>query len=349
MKPIGHVIRTFRNAAIAALGGYTDQVISDAEAQAAGDYGDRSAAIFESVASTYERAFAQGRLTGGDAGMQAAVTPALLARVGRCLIESGEFLADVHRAGERWLIRPAIAWEIVGGKQSDDPDDWVYRLNAALPDGSNILRERPRSRVLHVVTRAGASAPYQGRGLWPLARNTADLAAASESRLKEELSATVGQVIAWPGTVVQDQIDEVKRGLKSKRGRLAMVRQKAGEGRLNTIQETRIGANPPEQMAVLRGQSAELLAGAAGIPPGLVRGGRGAELREAIRTYLFMTVLPLGGLLSAELSRVFRADVQLEFSRLTAADLGGRARAAKQLTDAGVDLERALSLAGFSE
>lgn len=345
-----NLARRFLNAIGGSQDGYTEQQVAEAEARAEGTYGDRSAAIFEAIASSHERAFSQGRLTGGDARMRAAVQPALLACVGRSLVERGEFVADVARMGGRWLIRPAVAWEIVAGQTSDDPEAWRYRLTAATPGGAQIVRERPHSMVIHVVTRASPNAPYCGRGLWPLTRNTGDAVGASEARLKEELAAATGQVLGWPGVVTDDQGKAIKAKIKGLRGGVAVPRHKGGmNGRAEQVQALRIGANPPEQLGVLRGQSAELLALAAGIPGSMVRGGRGSEQRESLRVLLFMTILPLAGLVSAELSRVFRADVQLEFSRLTAADLGGRARAAKQLTDAGVDLERALSLAGFSE
>ena len=346
-----NLARRFLNAIGGSQDGYTEQQVAEAEARAEGTYGDRSAAIFEAIASSHERAFSQGRLTGGSEGMRAAVHPALLAWVGRSLVERGEFLADVARLGGRWLIRPAVAWEIVAGQTSDDPEAWRYRLTAATPGGAQIVRERPHSMVIHVVTRASPNAPYCGRGLWPLTRNTGDAVGASEARLKEELSAKTGQLLDWPGAGGSDAKKDVKAKLKTLRGGVAIptLPQSLNRAGRQQVSALRIGANPPEQLGVLRGQSAELLALAAGIPGSMVRGGRGSEQRESLRVLLFMTILPLAGLVSAELSRVFEADVQLEFSRLTAADLGGRARAAKQLTDAGVDLERALSLAGFSE
>ena len=346
----GRYLRGVFNA-LGGRGDYTDQVTAAAEAQAAGLSGDRRAAIFEAIAGTMERAFAQGRLAGGDERMRAAVSPAILAGVGRCLVDRGEWAAVVERVRGSWLIRPAASWEIVGGQRSDNPDDWTYRLHCQAP-GAQILRNRPRRSVAHVITRASAAAPYIGRGLWGLVANTADAVAASESRLREELAAVTGHLVAPEGVRTKEQQKEVKEDLQGLRGGLGVLRSRLnphGGQRAGGFNVHRIGANPPEQLGVLRGQSAELMALAAGLPGSFVRGGRGSEQRESLRLFLFVTLTALGGLLSAELSRVFGEPVTLEFSRLTAADLGGRARAVKQLTDAGVDLERALSLSGFRE
>ena len=351
MNPlVSRIGRAFANFG-QAIGGYTEQVTAAAEADASGGAFARHTAICEAISSSHERAFSQGRLVGGDASMRAAVSPGLLGLVGRTLIETGEFVGDVDRTADgRWRIRPAAGWLITGGGQSDDPMDWTYRLTAPAPAGT-IERTVPRDRVVHVTVRADISAPHAGRGLWGLTRHTADAASASEMRLKEELSAVVGQVFSHPGTVNADQSKTVKDKLRQLKGGIAMITQKPGmDGRgQQQMQALRIGPNPPETLAVLRGQTAELLALSSGLPGSFVRGGRGSEQRESLRVMLFLTILPLAGLLSAELSRVFQDDVSLEFSRLTAADLSGRARAVKQMVDAGVDLERSLSLAGFSE
>ena len=328
---------------------YTGRRTAEATDRASGAFSGQ-VAIVEAIAGTLERSFAQGRLVGGSPKMRAAVHPQLLAGAGRSLIERGEWVASVDRVRNGvWLIRPG-SWEIVGGADSDDPADWIYKIQCPTPAG-HIERERPRARVVHVVARADVlNSPHTGRSLASLTKETQDAVVASERRLKEELSAVTGQVMAHPGVITSDQHKTVKARLESLRGGIALVKQKQGMDRaVQTMQSERIGANPPEQLGFLRGQSAELLALAAGIPSSFVRGGRGSEQRESLRIFLFMCVLPLAGMLGAELRRVFDADVELEFSRLNAADLSGRARSAKLLTEAGVSLDRALSLTGFNE
>ena len=282
--------------------------------------------------------------------MRAAVTPQLLGGAGRSLIERGEWVAAVDRVRNGvWLIRPG-SWEIVRGGDSDDPADWVYKIQCPTPNG-HIERERPRERVIHVVARSDVlNSPHTGRSLASLTKETQDAVVASEQRLKEELRAVTGQILAHPGVINTDQGRTVKQELAKLKGGVALIKQKQGMDRaVQTMQAERIGADPPEQLGFLRGQSAELLALAAGIPGSFVRGGRGSEQREALRVFLFMCVLPLAGMVGAELRRVFGEDVELEFSRLNAADLSGRARSAKLLTEAGVSLDRALSLTGFNE
>ena len=349
MNPRALIGRVFANLG-EAIGGYTEQVTGAAESQAGGGAFSGRIAIVEAIAGTLERSFAQGRLTGGSPKMRAAVTPQLLAGAGRSLIERGEWVAAVDRVRNgQWLIRPG-SWEIVGGVESDDPADWIYKIRSAAPRG-HIERERPRERVIHVVARADVlNSPHTGRSLASLTKETQDAVVASERRLKEELRAVTGQLVMHPGVITSDQHKTVKERLETLRGGVALIKQKQGMDRaVQTMQAERIGADPPEQLGFLRGQSAELLSLAAGIPGSFVRGGRGSEQREALRVFLFMCVMPLAGMVGAELRRVFDADVELEFSRLNAADLSGRARSAKLLTEAGVSLDRALELTGFTE
>ena len=79
------------------------------------------------------------------------------------------------------------------------------------------------------------------------------------------------------------------------------------------------------------------------------RGG-GTSLREAYRRFLHATVAPLGELVQDELRDKLDAPaLSLNFDRLFAADLSGRARAFQSLVSGGMDVERAATLGGLME
>ena len=73
----------------------------------------------------------------------------------------------------------------------------------------------------------------------------------------------------------------------------------------------------------------------------------GTFLRESLRQFLHLSVGPLARRLERELSNKLDADVQLDFTRLQASDIQGRARSAATLVKAGMTIDEALVAAGF--
>jgi len=342
--------RSFRAAWAGGGGGnYTDSLLDEAQAEADGGGEIAGLAAAEAVAGLYERAFAQGRAAGGEAAHRAAVTPGLLAQAGRALIVSGEVCWHVRERGRRWLISPACGWEIVAGAESDDPARWRYKLTIPTPAGS-ISREVASAHVAHVAIRGSASAPWWGRSVWQRAHNTARAAAMSERRLREELNAHTGQVAIWPGAGTADQIREIRRGLTQRQGQIAFVSQNRMNDAGGGPKILRVGASPPAEIREIREQSTRLLGAAAGIGAGLISPAASTQSQQAaIRAFLYTVILPLGGLVGAELARCFGADdFELRFQRLAAADLQARASAARRLADVAGNRE-ALDLAGFYE
>ena len=86
---------------------------------------------------------------------------------------------------------------------------------------------------------------------------------------------------------------------------------------------------------------------AAGIPPGMVSPSATANAsREALRQFLWLTISPVVGLVSAELARL-GLDPKIDLSQLNASDLAGRARALKGLIESGLPKADARRLTGL--
>ena len=73
----------------------------------------------------------------------------------------------------------------------------------------------------------------------------------------------------------------------------------------------------------------------------------GTGQREGFRRFLNLTLMPLGAIVASELSEKLDVPVGLNWDRLQASDLSGKARAFSSMVKAGLDLEKAASLAGL--
>ena len=86
--------------------------------------------------------------------------------------------------------------------------------------------------------------------------------------------------------------------------------------------------------------------GAYGIPSSIH--GTGGSARESYRQFLSSTIQPLAKLVVEELAdKLDTPTLSLDFTELRAADISSRARAYKQLTDAGMDAAKAASVTGL--
>ena len=124
---------------------FTDAVVS---ALAAGAAGTRRAGVagrlpLEAAAGAVARGLSSARVEGAPATVTAALTPAVLALIGRNLIRRGEsvHLIEVER-GALALV-PAGSWDVAGGWREDD---WRYRLDLFGPSG-NVTRLAPAGAV----------------------------------------------------------------------------------------------------------------------------------------------------------------------------------------------------------
>ena len=112
---------------------------------------------------------------------------------------------------------------------------------------------------------------------------------------------------------------------------------------------SRIGADPPEALIQLAEFSSREVFNAIGIPIGLMSDSTpGTGQREAFRRFA-ATLLGMSRVTEAELSSKLESETKLDFARLMSSDVVAKSRAAGSLVKAGVEVERALVLAGLAE
>ena len=310
----------------------------------------------EMAASTVGKALALSSVSPSD-NRTSGLTPSLLASIGRQLVVRGEcvFVIEI-RAGAIRLI-PASSFDVSG--DSLFPEDWTYRCDVSSPSASRTLT-RPYDAVLHFRYSYDPGSPWRGVGPLTRARLTAALAANLESGLGNQASAPTGQLIPVPDpgagdTEADDPLSSLKDDLARIGGGTMLLETTAGawgDGKAiaprSDWEQKRIGFDPSKESGLIREQAALAVLSACGIPPSLVsEKAEGTGQREGFRRFLNLTLMPLGAIVASELSEKLDVPVGLNWDRLQASDLSGKARAFSSMVKAGLDLEKAASLAGL--
>ena len=246
-------------------------------------------AALETSAGLWSRGFASAELSPSIA----AVTPSVLACVGRELVRRGESLWAVDVRGGQLTLTPAGSWDVAGGA---DPKTWFYRLDLFGPSG-NKTRIYPAASVLHFKYATDPERPWHGISPLGYARLSGKLAANLELRLGEEASAPTGSLLPVPADGGSggddDPLASLKADLGGLQGSVALIETTSaawGEGRGAAPQSDwkpqRMGANPPATLAELRGAAAMDVLAACGVPPGLASDkAEGSGQREAWRRF----------------------------------------------------------------
>ena len=295
----------------------------------------------ETVVGLWGRAFASATVT--PAGLVAdALTPRVLATMGRDLSEYGESVWEIELDHGRMALAHASAYEIEGMRE------WSYKLDHAYPDGV-VSRSLPASRVVHLRYGEHASQPWKGIGPLRQASTTRRLTANLETRLADESSARSGYLLPVPSVSAELQAD-----LNRLKGKTVLVESTTGawgEGQgqapMRDFEPRRVGFDPPEALDALRlGVNRSLLL-AAGVPAAML-GGDANEIREGYRQFLHGTIQPVAKMVLGELrEKLDTPDLNLKFDDLMASDISGRARAFGSLVTGGMDVERAAALSGL--
>ena len=151
-----------------------------------------------------------------------------------------------------------------------------------------------------------------------------------------------------------DPLAMLKADIAKARGKAAFLETTAagwGGGRSGAPQRdwmaSRLGPNPPAALAEIRRDAFAAVVAACGASPALFADGAdGTAQREALRRWHLGTVLPLAGMVEAELARKLEAPIRLRFDNY-ALDLQARAAALAKLVDAGMARTEALSVVGL--
>ena len=244
-------------------------------------------------------------------------------------------------------LTQAASWKVRGGTR---PETWTYQLELPLPSGKVAKRTLQAESVLHVRYATRPSAPWAGISPLGMASETQALATWIERRLAEEASTATSYVLPLPEAA---DVDALKADIKSGRGRLHIVDTTStgwGDGTAAAPQRdwksNRLGADPPDSLGKLRSDVKADIFGAYGIPSSIH--GTGGSARESYRQFLSSTIQPLAKLVVEELAdKLDTPTLALDFTELRAADIASRARAFKQLVDAGMDPAKAAQVAGL--
>ena len=322
-----------------------DAILAGAAGNSSGSSG--ATAALEMAASRWARALATARAS------DPAITPALLADIGRALCTRGEVVYDLVVDPVRGLqFIPACDWSVFGDANRAT---WWYRLTMAGPSSTYTV-ERPAQGVAHFLYSFDARQPWRGIGPLGWASATGSLAGHVEGALRDEASGPRGSIVPLPeNTKAQDGL---KAGFAALRGGLALPETTSGGhgDRAQSPQRDwrveRLGANPPSALVALRQAVEVSVLSACGVPGSMAIGlNDGVAMRESYRQFLHLLVRPLGKLVAATFSEVLGQPVTLQFDDLGAADIQSRARAWRQLAgrEASMAEAEASRIVGFTE
>ena len=332
-------------------GGYTEALESLIIAQAGGDTTatpDKLAAR-EIALGLWGRAFASAEVS--PAGPVAdGIGAAVKVNIARQLLSCGEAVYQFSVEDGALVLSPCSEWKVTGGP---DPASWIYEIERRGPSTTLKTTGIRSDSVLHFRYSSDPGEPWKGSGPLQRATTSTRLAANVEGRLAEELGQAAGQIMATPDGKSKEQLQSDLRLIN---GRLALVESTAsgwGDGTQGAprrdLEQTRIGASPPDVLAVLRSDAALLVLALMGVPVTLLQRADGTALRESWRGFLHSSVQPVADLVAEELSAKLDKPVSLSFDRLFASDLSGRARAFQSMVNGGLSTDKAAGLAGLMD
>ncbi len=335
-------------------GDFADAVVRLIEAQAAGTAADASStAAIEAVSGLLSRALGSAEVVGAP-WVQEAVSPAVLAQIGRDLIRNGDSMhvIRVGADGEVVLI-PASSWHWEG---NHDPSTWTVRVTAYGPSTSTTWN-LSGDRVVFVRWGSTPGQSYVGIAPASWAHTTARLNSEAERSLADEAKTPLAAILTYvEGHEVDgddDTLAPLKAEIASARGKAVIVESTAGgmgEGRSNAPvrdwDPRRLGPEPPAAMVELGRDTFDRMLAACGCSPALFDDSDGTSKREALRQWHLGTVLPHARLLETELSAKLATPVRLTFDKYPL-DLAGRAQAFQKLVAGGVAVNEALATSGL--
>jgi len=319
---------------------YTDAIVQAIQNAAAGRESDFKTATIEACAGLWSRAFASATVSG------AAISRRELATIGRRLCERGETIYLIHVDAGGLQLQEAQSWEIYGRAGA-----WRYQLTLTDPSYIRTVH-RMADSVLHFQYAVDQAEPWRGAGPTRGADKSTDAHKALERSVDDEGNRSTGGLIPVPDV---NATGGLQADIEALGGKAILVPstqggwdQGANAGARSDWAITRSGPEFTAPEVDMRLQLADSLAGACGVPPALLRGdGDGTGYREAWRQFLHATIQPAADLAAEEISLKLERDVTLNFDKLFASDLQGRARAFQSMVGGGMDVTRAATLSGL--
>ena len=328
---------------------YTDTLIAGLLSRAQGTVVSVPTATgaLEACVGTIGRGFAASEVKGPDP-IASALTPGVLALIGRSLIRLGEvvFLIDTQ-AGKLRLI-PAETHDVEGGPF---PEEWKYRLNLSGPSKTVTYDYVPTQSVLHFRYSVDPSTPWRGNGPVQVAALAGQLSAETVKALANEAGGPVGRLLGIPADGADATVQALKSDIANAKGKMAIIESgdwgNAGGDAKVSLKSERFGAEPPASMVQLLSAASQEIYAAVGLNGALWGGSSSAAVREAWRLCLFGVLSPLGRLVESELQDKLEDTIEIGWTELRASDLQGRARSVASLVGAGVPVQAAAKEAGI--
>ena len=327
----------------------TDQLLAAILARASGNTPATAGATgaLEAAASLYGRAFA-GSTISGPAAVTRALTPSVLRTIGRELIRRGECVFAIGVDRETGLsLTPAGTWNVEGSAES-----WRYRVDLNGPSGTQTL-DLAAASVLHFRYAVDPARPWSGLGPLQFADIAGRLSAETDAALAGESAGPMAHLIPLPVDGESPTVVSLRADIGKSKGRAFLVESVSSlavgmdQKQRGDWRAERLGADPPEALVELRRDAEKSVLAACGVPVELAESGDGTGQREAHRRFIFGSVAPLAAIVVEELAAKLDPAIRMDFAELRASDLAGRARAFKQLTEAGVSAPAAARIAGF--
>ena len=337
---------------------YTDALVNQLLQGAGGGTGAAVAATgaLEAASGLISRCFAAAQVSGPAHAVQV-LGPDVLSQVGRALIRQGEAVYFMDVQAGRLILLPAQSWDVFGAAH---PDSWTYRLTLAGPDAMTTVSRVQAAGVLHFRYATDPASPHRGIAPLTSAHLAGRLSAETAKALGNELSGPVGSLLPVGSDGNDVTVQALKKDIRNLQGSVALVERLSdwatggggspSQGGASEWQPRRIGAAPPPGVVeVARQATLEVLA-CCGVPPSLfLSSADGTAQRESYRRMMHTTLIPLGKILSTELTLKMEGTVNLSWDSIGAADLSSRARAFQSLVNGGMDVTKAASLAGLME
>ena len=324
---------------------YTDAVIAALTDRAqSGDVRTGYLSSEEHAAGLWARAMASARFT-PDTIATRALTPDVMASIGRNLIRNGESLHEITVEGGVVTLKQSSNWTVEGGAH------WQYQADFAEPS-QTASRLLDADRVIHIRWAVNPQEPWRGVGPFSSGRDTRSLAANLEKQLSREAGGPAGTLIPSPES---SDLTDLQKDINKLTGQVTFAPSFAGghgSGAATAPAKdyglVRLGLNVPASTPALRRMVNLDLLAAAGIPPALADPSDQVSSRESWRQFIHAAVLPVARMIEREVAvKLEVPDFALDFSELQASDIQGRARALGSMVKAGVDIEEAMRLAGL--
>ena len=303
----------------------------------------------EVASGLWARGFASARVSPTNS-RTAAITPSVLACIGRELARRGEavFVIDVVD-GELSLI-PSGSWDVYGRASA-----WTYRISEYGPSSTR-TRMIPSAGVVHTRYATSPATPWLGRSPISFASLTAGFAARLEEALKYESSFTTAQIVPVPENAPKgEELDKLKEVITSLKGGLALPTGSVGSPNsmgtfvTDSWKARRLGPAFTEAEIAVRASVEKSLLACFGIPSSMTDPSAASGAREGYRQFTHLTLRPIAEIVAEELAvKLDEPDLQFHFEDLSSADVTGRAKAFATLKEAGVDVSEAKRLTGLA-